>query len=83
MRINGSGTVNAVRGRAYRKNSAAAKSESVIRFVEKLVNRHRGKMPHATAKSVCNFTVIENPLKYCVHYIRGRPLMPLPHNRGS
>ena len=42
-RINGFGAVNTVSGRVYRMNSTVAKSKSLIRFIEKLVSRHKGK----------------------------------------
>ena len=42
-RINCFGAVNTFKGRVYRMNSTAAKSESLIRFIERLSSRHRGK----------------------------------------
>ncbi|MDG6933746.1 MAG: IS630 family transposase [Nitrososphaerota archaeon] len=42
-RINGFGAVNPLRGRVFRMNTMEAKSESLIRFIERLLNRNRGK----------------------------------------
>ena len=42
-RINGFGAVNPLSGKVFRMNTTVAKSESLIRFIERLLNRNRGK----------------------------------------
>ena len=42
-RINGFGAVNPLKGKVFRMNTTAARSESLIRFIERLMRKHRGK----------------------------------------
>ena len=51
-RINGFGAVNPLIGKVFRMNTADAKSESLIMFIEMLAMRHRGKI---------QWTYLDNP----------------------
>ncbi len=41
-RINGFGAVNPLEGKVFRMNTTVAKSESLVRFFERLVKEHTG-----------------------------------------